>query len=187
MARADGPRPIMTSRRRSSIAGYKISSTPRERRWISSTNKTSPSCRSVNRAAKSPGRESTGPDVIRRPAPISAATMLASEVLPSPGGPRTRGDPRSGGVSSPNRARSRGGAPIRVVDELRQRARSKRHLGASVLFVSDRRHNIASQLLDVDLVATHWRLNNCNAWRSAAPSSSESVVPLRAWRTSWVL
>ena len=50
-------------------------------------NRTSPSCRSVRRAARSPARTSTGPEVMRRPTPISAATMPASDVFPSPGGP----------------------------------------------------------------------------------------------------
>ena len=90
IGRAEGPRPIMTSRRRSSIAGYRTSSTDLESRWISSMNRTSPSWRSVSSAARSPGRESTGPDVIRIPEPISTATMLASEVLPRPGGPANK-------------------------------------------------------------------------------------------------
>ena len=50
-------------------------------------NSTSPDCRSVRRAARSPVRTSAGPEVIRNPTPISAATMPANEVLPRPGGP----------------------------------------------------------------------------------------------------
>ena len=53
-------------------------------------NRTSPSCRSVSVAARSPARASTGPDVTRSPTPISWATMPASDVLPSPGGPAKR-------------------------------------------------------------------------------------------------
>ncbi len=76
---------------------------------------------------------------------------------------------------------------LALPDELGQGARSERDLGAAVLFVGDRRDHVARQLLDVDLVAAHWRLSSCRAWRSATPSSCDSVVPLRAWRTSWVL
>jgi hypothetical protein len=67
------------------MAGYRISSTERGSRWISSMNRTSPSWRSVSSAARSPARVSTGPEVIRRPTPISAATIPASDVLPRPG------------------------------------------------------------------------------------------------------
>ena len=38
-------------------------------------------------AAKSPGRSITGPDVLRIFTPISVAMILASVVLPRPGGP----------------------------------------------------------------------------------------------------
>ena len=53
-------------------------------------NSTSPSCRSVSSAARSPARVSTGPAVMRNPAPISVATIPASDVLPRPGGPAKR-------------------------------------------------------------------------------------------------
>ena len=69
------------------MAGYRTSSTDRCSRWISSMNRTSPCWRSVSRAARSPARTRTGPDVTRSPTPISAATIPASEVLPSPGRP----------------------------------------------------------------------------------------------------
>ena len=85
--RALGPLPSTMSSWKSSIAGYRISSTARPRRWISSTKSTSPSARLVRMAARSPARTRAGPDVIRKPAPISLATIPASEVLPSPGGP----------------------------------------------------------------------------------------------------
>src|SRR5688572_19405760 len=45
--------------------------------------------RFVRSAARSPGRSSTGPDVWRRFTPSSLATMCASVVLPSPGGPKS--------------------------------------------------------------------------------------------------
>ena len=38
-------------------------------------NRTSPGCRSVRSAARSPVRTSAGPEVIRSPTPISAATI----------------------------------------------------------------------------------------------------------------
>ena len=72
------------------MAEYSISSTERCRRWISSMNSTSPSCRSVSNAARSPARVRTGPAVMRNPAPISVATIPARDVLPSPGGPANR-------------------------------------------------------------------------------------------------
>ncbi len=87
MLRAVGPLPMRMSSLKSSIAGYRISSTARGSRWISSMNSTSPSWRSVSSAARSPARTITGPAVIRSPTPISAATIPDSEVFPSPGGP----------------------------------------------------------------------------------------------------
>ena len=41
----------------------------------------------VRTAARSPARSMAGPEVVRIWAPISAATMFASVVLPRPGGP----------------------------------------------------------------------------------------------------
>ena len=87
MLDAAGPLPTTMSSWKSSIAGYRISSTARERRWISSMKSTSPSSSLVRIAARSPARSSAGPDVMCRCTPISAATMPASVVLPSPGGP----------------------------------------------------------------------------------------------------
>ncbi len=48
-------------------------------------NSTSPLPRAVRTAARSPARSMAGPEVVRICAPISAATMFASVVLPSPG------------------------------------------------------------------------------------------------------
>ncbi len=87
--RAAGPSPIMMSIWKSSSAGYRISSTTGDSRWISSMNSTSFFSRLVSSAARSPGRSSTGPDVCRRRTPISRATMCASVVLPRPGGPNS--------------------------------------------------------------------------------------------------
>ena len=87
--RAAGPSPIMMSIWKSSSAGYRISSTTGLSRWISSMKSTSFFSRLVSSAARSPGRSSTGPEVCRRLTPISAATMCASVVLPSPGGPKS--------------------------------------------------------------------------------------------------
>ena len=50
-------------------------------------NSTSPSSSLVRMAARSPARSRAGPDVTCRRTPISVATMPASVVLPSPGGP----------------------------------------------------------------------------------------------------
>ena len=85
--RAAAPFPITISITKSSIAGYNTSSTWRFNRWISSTNSTSPSCRLLRIAAISPGFSMAGPAVIFRFVPISFATIPASVVLPSPGGP----------------------------------------------------------------------------------------------------
>ena len=85
--RAEGPLPMTRSRRKSSIAGYRISSTVRARRWISSMKSTSRSWRFVRIAARSPARSSTGPEVTLKPTPSSEATMWASVVLPRPGLP----------------------------------------------------------------------------------------------------
>src|SRR5438105_4333098 len=80
----------MMSRRKSSRAGYRISSIARFNRWISSTKRTS--CRSspVRIAAMSPWRSSAGPATQRMPTPSSSRTMWARLVLPSPGGPTSR-------------------------------------------------------------------------------------------------
>ena len=51
-------------------------------------NSTSPSSRLLNSAARSPDLAMTGPEVARNPTPISRATICASVVLPSPGGPK---------------------------------------------------------------------------------------------------
>src|SRR6185503_5298002 len=87
--RAAGPSPIMMSIWKSSSAGYRISSTIGDSRWVSSMNSTSRGSRFVRIAARSPGRSSTGPDVWRRFTPSSCARMCDSVVLPSPGGPNS--------------------------------------------------------------------------------------------------
>ena len=90
---------MMMSMAKSSMAGYKISSTDRFRRWISSTKRMSFSLRLVSSAARSPGFSMAGPEVTRRLTPISLAMMPESVVLPRPGGPWSstwsRGSPRS--------------------------------------------------------------------------------------------
>src|SRR5688572_27480860 len=50
-------------------------------------NRTSPSSRLVSNAARSPDLAITGPEVARKPTPISRARMPANVVLPRPGGP----------------------------------------------------------------------------------------------------
>src|SRR5581483_3544449 len=64
-----------------------ISPTAGLSRWISSMNSTSRSSRLVRSAARSPALAMTGPDVARKFTPNSRATICASVVLPSPGGP----------------------------------------------------------------------------------------------------
>ena len=49
--------------------------------------RTSPSSRLVSSAARSPDLAITGPEVARKPTPISRARIPASVVLPRPGGP----------------------------------------------------------------------------------------------------
>src|SRR5436190_7343386 len=87
--RAAGPSQIMMPIWKSSSAGYRISSTIGESRWISSMNSTSRGSRLVSSAARSPGRSSTGPEVWRRLTPSSCAMMCDSVVLPRPGGPNS--------------------------------------------------------------------------------------------------
>src|SRR4051795_10044673 len=85
--RAAGPWPTMMSSRKSSSAGYRISSTARLSRWISSTKRTSCLSRPVRIAAMSPFRSSAGPATQRMPTPSSSRTMYARLVFPRPGGP----------------------------------------------------------------------------------------------------
>src|SRR5690606_37044200 len=59
-------------------------------RWISSMNRTSRGSRLVRIAARSPALARMGPEVARKPTPSSRATICASVVLPSPGGPNSR-------------------------------------------------------------------------------------------------
>ncbi|OQB90333.1 MAG: hypothetical protein BWX84_01965 [Verrucomicrobia bacterium ADurb.Bin118] len=88
--RAFGPWSMMMSSLKSSIAGYRYSSMVFCRRWISSTNSTSPASRFVSSPARSAAFSMVGPLVQRMLAPIALARMKASVVLPSPGGPLSR-------------------------------------------------------------------------------------------------
>ena len=54
---------------------------------ISSINKTSLSCRLVNKPAKSAGLSKTGPEVTLISTSNSFAKIFASVVFPKPGGP----------------------------------------------------------------------------------------------------
>src|SRR2546422_837634 len=51
-------------------------------------NRMSPGVRDVRRPTRSPGRSSTGPDVVRTFTPSSRAMSSASVVFPRPGGPK---------------------------------------------------------------------------------------------------
>src|SRR5215213_4061733 len=85
--RAPAPWPRTIGSWRSSIAGYSVSSIARFRRWISSMKNTDPGSSAVRKAAMSALRSSAGPAVCTIGTSSSAATMWASEVFPSPGGP----------------------------------------------------------------------------------------------------
>ena len=77
-------------------------------RWISSRNSTSPSVSEESIAARSPACWIAGPLVIRSGTPSSAATIIASVVLPRPGGPASRTwsgvEPRPLAAERPGRA-----------------------------------------------------------------------------------
>ncbi len=90
MVWALGPSAMRTSTRKSSMAGYRNSSSAGRIRWISSTNRMSPACSPVSSPTRSPAFSSTGPDVVRMLTPISRAMRIASVVLPKPGGPKNR-------------------------------------------------------------------------------------------------
>ena len=92
-------------------------------------NSTSRGCRLVRIAARSPARRMIGPEVIRKPTPSSAATICASVVLPSPGGPAnstwSSASPRvPGGLDEHGEI----GAQLRLADELGQPLRPQRRL-----------------------------------------------------------
>ncbi len=87
---APAPLPTMMSMRKSSIARYSISSALRAIRWISSMNSTSPGASDDSTAARSPACWIAGPLDIRSGRPLSWATIMASVVLPRPGGPASR-------------------------------------------------------------------------------------------------
>ncbi len=101
---APAPLPTTMSSRKSSMAVYRISSTARGIRWISSMNMTSPASRFERIEARSPARSSTGPEVDRSSADMALARMAARVVLPSPGGPLSRtwsiGSPRPRAAST---------------------------------------------------------------------------------------
>src|SRR5699024_1965669 len=82
-----GPVPMTISRKKSSIAGYKTSSTAWGNLCISSINKTSPGSSEDSIAAKSPALSIAGPDVDLNWTSISLAIIAANVVLPNPGGP----------------------------------------------------------------------------------------------------
>src|SRR6478609_3740017 len=82
-------------------------------RWISSTKSTSPSFMPERIAARSPAWVMAGPLVSRSGAVISWAMIIASVVLPRPGGPEsstwsgTRPRPRAASRTSPSCSRTR--------------------------------------------------------------------------------
>ena len=99
-------------------------------------NRTSRGCRLVSSAARSPARWITGPEVARKPTPISRATICARVVLPRPGGPK------NSTWSSASRAALRRldedpqiVAQLALADELVERQRAQRGLGRVLLAV----------------------------------------------------
>src|SRR5581483_6484260 len=84
---AFGPSPTGISRRKSSIAGYRYSSTTACRRCTSSMNSTPRSSSDVKYDASVPLCSTAGAPTARRPTPSSPAIKCASVVLPMPGGP----------------------------------------------------------------------------------------------------
>ena len=93
-------------------------------------NRTSPSSRLVSSAARSPDLAITGPEVARKPTPISRARIPASVVLPSPGGPKnstwSSASPRAlGGVDEHAQILAR----ALLADELVEALRPKRGVG----------------------------------------------------------
>ena len=88
--------------------------------------KTLPGSSAVRKEATSALRSSAGPAVCTSGTPSSAATMLASEVLPSPGGPASR----TWSSGSPRRARRLDEDPellghLDLVDEVGQGRRAQ--------------------------------------------------------------
>ena len=73
-------------------------------------------------AARSPARSSAGPDVMCRCTPISAATMPAMLVLPSPGGPASSRWSAAWPRARPPRARSTGAPSARAGRRTRRAA-----------------------------------------------------------------
>src|SRR5579875_705262 len=71
---------------KSSMAGYRNSSTARGSLWISSMNSTSPRSRLVRIPMRSPPRSRAGPEVVTILVPISAAMMVAKGLAPLPRG-----------------------------------------------------------------------------------------------------
>lgn len=59
-------------------------------RWISSMKSTSPGTSAERMAARSPACWMAGPDDMRSGRELSWATIIASVVFPSPGGPARR-------------------------------------------------------------------------------------------------
>ena len=87
MLRAFRPLSITQVTKKSSMAGYRTSSTTLFSLWISSMNRMSSCWSWLRMATMSPGRSIAGPDVVLIRTPISEEIMFASVVFPKPGGP----------------------------------------------------------------------------------------------------
>ena len=101
MTRAFTPSPSVKSMRKSSIAGYRNSSTAFGSRWISSMKSTDRSSALVRYGITSLGAARAAPLAIWKPTPRSRGMHMAKVVFPRPGGPSKRmcpsGSPRFDG------------------------------------------------------------------------------------------
>ena len=135
------------------------------RRWISSTKKTLLGSSAVSSAAMSPLRSSAGPAVCTKRTPSSSATICASDVLPSPGGPESRtwssASPRPAAASTETVELL---ADAVLADELVERAGTQR--AVEVLLAVER-----AGRLDPGRLGHPW------AALSALASSSSAVEP----------
>ena len=87
--------------------------------------------------ARSPARSIIGPEVRRRPAPISRATMCASVVLPRPGRPgQQHVVERLAAAARRGEEHGEVLADLRLADVLGERLRPELRLDGGVLFES---------------------------------------------------
>ena len=76
---------------------------------------------------------------------------------------------------------------VALTDEVLERLGTQRHFGATFQLDDFGRHHVLSQLLEVELVRGHDRLNSCRAVRRASDSSAGKTTSFSASRTSWLV